>query len=76
MRINPIDESGSFFVWVNSGEQRGLSPASADTPTGWLADYGEADDTAFLDFIADDWPHIRPDLLEGLKGAGLSIRKP
>jgi uncharacterized protein YbdZ (MbtH family) len=54
------DDSGSFFVLVNDEEQHGRWPTFPDVPAGWRVAYGEADRTACLDYIEQNWPDIRP----------------
>jgi MbtH protein/glycopeptidolipid biosynthesis protein len=59
--INPFDDdSGRFLVLVNDEEQHSLWPVFADVPAGWRVVYGEADRSACLDYIEQNWPDIRP----------------
>ena len=61
MQTNPFDDdSGSFFVLVNSEKQHSLWPDFADVPAGWRVVYGKAGRTACLDYVERNWPDIRP----------------
>ncbi|OBG74700.1 protein mbtH [Mycobacterium sp. E3298] len=73
MQLNPFDdEGGKFVVLVNNEEQHSLWPAFTEVPAGWRVAYGEADRTACLDFIDENWPDIRPKpLRERLSAPGL-----
>ena len=59
-RTNPFDDDGRFFVLVNDEEQHSLWPVFADVPAGWRVVYGEADRSACLDYIEQNWTDIRP----------------
>jgi uncharacterized protein YbdZ (MbtH family) len=62
--VNPFDdESSRFLVLVNDEEQHSLWPSFADVPAGWRVVYGEADRTACLDYIDQNWTDIRPKTL-------------
>jgi uncharacterized protein YbdZ (MbtH family) len=71
---NPFDDvNGRFFVLVNEEEQHSLWPTFADAPAGWRVAHGEADRTSCLEYIAQNWPDIRPKslrdrLADGSKG--------
>src|ERR1700757_283176 len=70
---NPFDDdNGSFFVLINDEEQHSLWPSFAEIPAGWRVVHGEADRAACLDYIAQNWPDIRPKSLRQrlAKGGG------
>jgi uncharacterized protein YbdZ (MbtH family) len=71
--INPFDDdNGSFLVLINDEEQHSLWPTFADVPAGWKAVFGEADRSACLDYIEQNWPDIRPKRLrDRLAGPGV-----
>lgn len=59
-----------YFVLVNDWEQHSVWPAVANVPVGWRVVYGEADRAACLDYIAQNWPDIRPKRLRERLAAG------
>jgi uncharacterized protein YbdZ (MbtH family) len=71
--VNPFDDdNGSFFVLVNDEEQHSLWPSFADVPAGWRVVFGEADRSACLDYIEENWIDIRPrSLRERLAAPGV-----
>ena len=70
LSINPFDDdSAQFFVLVNDEEQHSLWPVFADVPAGWRIVYGEAERSACLEYVEQNWPDIRPkSLRERLAG--------
>ena len=61
INTNPFDdENGTFFVLINDEDQHSLWPIFADIPAGWRVVYGEADRTACLGYIDQNWSDIRP----------------
>jgi uncharacterized protein YbdZ (MbtH family) len=59
--INPFDDdNGTFVVLINDEEQHSLWPTFAEVPVGWRVVFDEADRTACLEFIEQNWPDIRP----------------
>jgi uncharacterized protein YbdZ (MbtH family) len=61
LSVNPFDDDGArFFVLVNDEEQHSLWPVFADIPAGWRVVYGDAERTACLEYVEQNWPDIRP----------------
>jgi uncharacterized protein YbdZ (MbtH family) len=70
MSINPFDDvKGTFLVLVNDEDQYSAWPAFADVPAGWRTVYGEADRTACLNYIEQNWSDIRPASLRDSLGS-------
>ncbi|CUU54429.1 MbtH protein [Parafrankia irregularis] len=61
MSTNPFDdESGSFFVLVNSEGQHSLWPGFAAVPAGWTVVHGEETRQSCLDYVEAHWTDLRP----------------
>ncbi|MBF4636247.1 MbtH family protein [Agreia pratensis] len=64
MSTNPFDdETGKFFVLVNTEEQHSLWPTFAPVPQGWTIVHGgeNGDDrTACLAYVNAHWTDLRP----------------
>ncbi len=76
MSINSFDDdNGSFFVLVNDEEQHSLWPTFADVRAGWRVVYDEADRTACLEYIEQNWADIRPKSLRDRLAQGRASNK-
>jgi len=61
LNVNPFDDdSAKFLVLANDEEQHSLWPVFADIPAGWRVVSGEAERTACLEYVEQNWPDIRP----------------
>ena len=70
---NPFDDkNGRFLVLVNDEEQHSLWPTFADVPAGWRVVFGEADRSACLEYIEQNWTDIRPKSLRDRLAQGSS----
>jgi glycopeptidolipid biosynthesis protein len=63
---NPFDDdSARFLVLANDEEQHSLWPVFADVPAGWRVVFGEAERSACLEYVEQNWLDIRPKGLHG-----------
>jgi uncharacterized protein YbdZ (MbtH family) len=65
LSTNPFDDQDSrFYVVVNDEEQHSLWPAFAEVPAGWRIAFGEADRSACLEYVEQNWTDMRPKSLQ------------
>jgi MbtH protein len=61
MSTNPFDdESGTFYVLVNSEGQHSLWPTFAAVPEGWSIVHGADSRQSCLDYVEANWTDLRP----------------